>query len=55
MQLDDPALHEDDPELEREFRELARWLLDVYLAKLHEEREERGIDKIDNHRPPTRI
>lgn len=53
-QADNAPLHEDDPALEREFRELAQWLLDVYLWKLHEERKKNG-GKIDNHPPPASI
>lgn len=55
VESDGSPLHEDDPELEREFRELAQWLLDVYLWKLHEERKGRGSSEVDNHPPPTRI
>jgi hypothetical protein len=51
---------EEDPELEREFQELAQWLLDVYLWKLHEERKARAGEKnpaqtIDNGLPPVRM
>ena len=44
---------EEDPELEREFQELAQWLLDVYLWKLQEERKSRASPKIDNDPPPV--
>ena len=53
--LDDSELREDDPELEREFRELAQWLLDVYLWRLHEERKAYGGGEIDNRPPPGTI
>jgi len=53
--LDDSELREDDPELEREFRELAQWLLDVYLWRLHEERKAHGGGEIDNRPPPGTI
>jgi hypothetical protein len=31
---------EDDPELERQYQELARWLIDVYLWKREDEQKE---------------
>ena len=40
---------EDDPALEREYQELAQWLIDVYLWKREEERKE---DK--NNKGPAR-
>jgi hypothetical protein len=33
------VLHEDDPELEREYRMLARLLIDAHLAKLRQQRK----------------
>lgn len=45
--LDDLPSSEEDPELEREFQELAQWLLDVYLWRLQEERKSRAGPKID--------
>jgi hypothetical protein len=37
-----PPFLEDDAELEREFQEMAQWLLDVYLWRLQQERKTRG-------------
>jgi len=45
--LDGLPSSEEDPELEREFQELAQWLLDVYLWRLQEERKSRAGPKID--------
>ena len=52
---DNSPLHEDDPELEREFEELAQWLLDVYLWKLEKERNAHSSGEIDKHPPPGTI
>jgi hypothetical protein len=41
------ALHEDDPGLERDYRALAQWLIDVYLRKRQQAREDRPQDQID--------
>jgi hypothetical protein len=49
--LCDLPSREEDPELEREFQELAQWLLDVYLWRLQEERKTRAGPKIDNDPP----
>jgi hypothetical protein len=49
--LHDLPSSEEDPELEREFQELAQWLLDVYLWRLQEERKTRARPKIDNDPP----
>jgi hypothetical protein len=51
--LEDLPSSEEDPELEREFQELAQWLIDVYLWKLQEERKSRASPKIDNDPPPA--
>jgi len=51
--LHDFPSSEEDPELEREFQELAQWLFDVYLWKLQEERKSRTGRKIDNDPPPV--
>jgi hypothetical protein len=54
----DSPLDESDPKLEREFEELAQWLLDVYLWRLEQERKTPGIEKmgrIDNRPPPATI
>lgn len=37
-----PTLPTEDAELEREFEELAQWLLDVYLWRLEQERKTGG-------------
>jgi hypothetical protein len=42
MEQEPNPIPEDDPELEREYQELAQWLIDVYLWK---RKEERGIKK----------
>jgi hypothetical protein len=42
-----------DPELEREFRELAQWLIDVYLSTLQQERNASGNPRVDSC-PPSR-
>jgi hypothetical protein len=47
-----PPLPEDDPELEREFQEMAQWLLDVYLWRLQQERKAGGSGGVDT-RPPS--
>ena len=47
---------QDDPELESELRELAQWLLDVYLWRLEEDRKCCGGNgQIDKHPPPATI
>jgi hypothetical protein len=54
----DKPLHpltEDDPELEREFQELAQWLLDVYLWRLQEERKARKGGPVDTPPPSPTI
>lgn len=53
--LDDLPSSEEDPELEREFQELAQWLLDVYLWKFQEERKSRASPTIDNDLPRATI
>ena len=40
MEEEPNPIPEDDPELEREYQELAQWLIDVYLWKLSKERQE---------------
>jgi len=35
------SISDDDLELDREFQELAQWLLDVYLWKLEQERKKK--------------
>jgi hypothetical protein len=47
--LHDLPSSEEDPELEREFQELAQWLLDLYLWKLQEGRKNRAGPEIDNN------
>jgi len=42
----DSELQEDDPELERDYRMLAQWLLDVY-RELHEKTDSSPPDGID--------
>ena len=49
---DNPAIGAEDAELEREFQELAQWLLDVYLWRLQQERQASSDGMVDNH-PPT--
>jgi hypothetical protein len=44
---DTPPSFEDDAELEREYQELAQWLIDVYLWKLEQERKWRGPGPVD--------
>jgi hypothetical protein len=39
MDQEPKDIPEDDPELEREHQELARWLIDVYLWRREEERK----------------
>ena len=52
---DNPATGAEDAELEREFQELAQWLLDVYLWRLQQERKTRDNREIDNHSPAPTI
>ena len=40
-------ISEDDPVLERDYQELAQWLIDVYLWRLTEERRKRGDQPVD--------
>lgn len=51
--LHDLPSSEEDPELEREFQELAQWLFDIYLWRLQEERKGRAGPNIDNDPPPA--
>ena len=46
-----PPLPDDDPELEQEFEEMARWLLDVYLWRLQQERKAGSDGRVDAHPP----
>ena len=39
MDQEPKDIPEDDPELERDYQKLARWLIDVYLRKREEERK----------------
>ena len=41
-------LHEDDPELEREYRMLAQLLIDIYLWRRKQHRELNPQDDIDS-------
>lgn len=44
----------DDVELERDYQELAQWLIDVYLWKLEQERKLRHSGPVDTSPPsPT--
>ena len=56
---DRPAVHlpvdQADSELDREFEELAQLLLEVYLWKLQQERQNPGDVKVDNSPPPATI
>jgi len=50
-----PPSFEDDAELEREYQELAQWLIDVYLWKLEEKRKSRGTGQVDSLPPSPTI
>ena len=45
---------EEDPELEREFQELARWLLEAFLYR-HRQIGKGDDGEIDTEHPATRI
>jgi hypothetical protein len=42
-----PPSFEDDAELEREYQELAQWLIDVHLWKVEQERKSPGTGPVD--------
>jgi hypothetical protein len=49
-----PAQFNDDAALERDYQELAQWLIDVYLWKLEQERKLRRSTPVDSSPPsPT--
>lgn len=51
---DGSTLHENDPELERDFRTLAQWLLDIHRAKRSQQWDTPPQDGIDSVPPsPT--
>jgi hypothetical protein len=41
---------DNDAELERDYQELAQWLIEIYLWELEQERKTRGIEPVDTRR-----
>jgi hypothetical protein len=50
-----PPSFEDGAELEREYQELAQWLIDVYLWKLEQEKKLRHSSPVDSFPPSPTI